>query len=167
MPLWPWFAGGALLLAACGFLGARLLDRRRRRRAAEAPVISGPTPEEEFERAIALLLASGILEQGLYREFYYEVSGAVRLYLERVHGLPLLESTSTEVMDWIGGRLSSANERAALRDWLAEGDLVKYARMERLQAEARNYLERSRDLVRQLARGTAVSSEAPSTGGAA
>jgi hypothetical protein len=54
-----------------------------------------------------------------------------------------------------------------LRDWLAEGDLVKYARMERLQAEARNYLERSRDLVRQLARGTAVSSEAPSTGGAA
>jgi hypothetical protein len=167
MPLWPWFAGGALLLAACGFLGARLLDRRRRRRAAEAPVISGPTPEEEFERAIALLLASGILEQGLYREFYYEVSGAVRLYLERVHGLPLLESTSTEVMDWIGGRLSSANERAALRDWLAEGDLVKYARMERLQAEARNYLERSRDLVRQLARGTAVSSEASSTGGAA
>ncbi len=65
------------------------------------------------------------------------------------------------------GRLSTANERAALRDWLAEGDLVKYARMERLQAEAKNYLERSRDLVRQLARGTTASPEPPASGGAA
>jgi hypothetical protein len=152
IPLWPWLVGGALLLAAGGFLGARILDRRRRRRAVEVPVMAGPTPEEEFERAISLLLASGILEQGLYREFYYEVSRAVRLYLERLHGLPLLESTSTEVMERIGGKLATSDERAALREWLAEGDLVKYARMERLQAEAHLYLDRSRELVRRLAR---------------
>ena len=153
MPLWPWLAAGAILLAAGTYMLAKLLDRRRRRRAIEVPVPAGPTAEEEFERAIALLLESGLLEQGLYREFYYEVSHAVRQYLERVHGMPLLESTSTEVMELVEGKLEGMAERAALREWLAEGDLVKYARMERLQAEARSYLDRSRDLVRLLARG--------------
>lgn len=152
MPLWPWLVAGAIVLAAGGFILARVLDRRRRRPQDATPEIKGLSPEEEFEQAIALLLASGLLEQGLYREFYYEVSRTVRLYLERIHGLPLLESTSTEVLDLIGGRLTKEGERTALREWLVEGDLVKYARMERLQAEAQRYLEISRDLVRLLAR---------------
>jgi hypothetical protein len=148
--VWPWIVGaGAIVLAALLFLWRRL--RARRKRILEETIPAGPTPEEEFERAIELLLASGLLEQGFYREFYYRVSGAVRLYLERVHGLPLLESTSSEVDFLLGPRIGGSVERAALRDWLTEGDLVKYARMERLQAEARNYLDRSLNLVRLLA----------------
>ncbi len=148
--LWPWILLGAALIAAAIFFGWRRLRRRRMRSAAEA-ALPGPTPEEEFERAIERLLASGLLEQGLYREFYYRVSGAVRLYLERVHDLPLLESTSSEVLSLLRARIPGGVERDALREWLAEGDLVKYARLERLQAEARNYLERSLKLVRLLA----------------
>ena len=153
---WPWILGGGVLAAAGLFLLWRWL-RSRRKKGFEAPVPSGPTAEEEFERAIERLLSSGLLEQGLYREFYYGVSSAVRLYLERVHGLPLLESTSTEVLDLLEPRIPGTGERQSLRDWLIEGDLVKYARMERLQAEARNYLDRSLNLVRQLAKGREAS----------
>jgi hypothetical protein len=149
-PRWPWFVGGAVIMIAGLFALVRFLRARRRRSEGEF-VPSGPTPEEEFERAIARLLASGMLEQGLYREFYYGVSSAVRLYLERVHGLPLLESTSSEVLTLLGPTIPDGPERDALSDWLGEGDLVKYARMERLQAEARNYLDRSLRLVRLLA----------------
>ncbi len=149
-PRWPWFAAGAAALIAAALLAARRI-RSRRRAAAASIEPPGPSAEEEFEAAIARLLADGLLEGGLYREFYYGVSRAVRLYLERTQDLPLLESTSMEVMDLLSPRIEGAGERAALGEWLAEGDLVKYARMERLQAEALSYLERSRGLVRLLA----------------
>ena len=157
---WPWIAAAAVLLIAGGIVLFRYI-RARRRVLIPPGEPPGPTPAEEFEDAIARLLASGLLEQGLYREFYYEVSRAVRLYLERVHGLPLLESTSAEVMELLTPRLAGREQRDALRDWLSEGDLVKYARMERLQAEARHYLERSQKMVRYLARAGEPSASMP------
>jgi len=149
-PTWPVLAAGALLLLAGLILFARRMRERRQR---GLPVLepAGPTPEEEFESALEKLIAARLLESGLYREFYYEVSRAVRRYLERRHGLPLLESTSREVLDLLSPRILAGKEREALSEWLLEGDLVKYARMERLQAEARNYLERSKLLVKMLA----------------
>lgn len=147
---WPWIVLAALVALCAGIVLWRRLKRRRGALRAEVTA-PGPTAEEEFEAAIARLLASGLLEQGFYREFYYEVSRAVRLYLEKVHGLPLLESTSSEVIRLLGSQIAGDIERDALREWLGEGDLVKYARMERLQAEARNYLDRSLSLVRLLA----------------
>jgi len=152
VPIWPWIVAGALLVAAAAIFAIRFLRARRRARRPGPVKPAGPTPEEEFEAAIASLLAEGLLERGLCREFYYGVSRAVRLYLERLSGLPLLESTSGEVMSLLEPGLRDELERIALRDWLSEGDLVKYARMERLQAEAQRYLLRSRDLVRILAR---------------
>ncbi|MFB3908928.1 MAG: hypothetical protein ACE15D_11045 [Candidatus Eisenbacteria bacterium] len=142
-----------LVLAAAAIVSAILwwTSRKRRARAALAPAAPRLSPEEEFEAAIARLLGAKLLERGLAREFYYEVSRAVRLYLERLHELPLLESTSEEVRSLLAGRIAAAEDREALRDWLAEGDLVKYARLERLEAEALRYLERSRDLVKRLA----------------
>lgn len=154
---WPYFVAAGGLMLALVIAGLRWLRRRRRAAATFVPQAPpGPTPEEEFESAIERLLASGLLEQGLVREFYYEVSRAVRLYLERVHGLPLLESTSTEVAALLNPRLRAAHERDALVAWLREGDLVKYARLDRLQAEALGYLETSRGLVRVLASGRAT-----------
>lgn len=154
-PRWPWFVAGGALVAAGAIILIRWLCAKKRRKV-EVMVEVGPTPEEEFEAAISRLLAEELLERGLYREFYYGVSSAVRLYLERVHRLPLLESTSAEVLDLLAPRIEIEEERVALEEWLREGDLVKYARMERLQAEAVNYLDRSRELVRLLASSPAT-----------
>lgn len=148
-PVWPWVIAALAAVGAAAWFAVRRL-RARRRAAPEAAVPSGPSPEEEFDAAIAELLAKGLLERGMVREFYYGVSGAVRLYLERKSGLPLLESTSAEVASLLGPRIRGEFERVALGEWLSEGDLVKYARMERLQGEANRYLLHSRDLVKRL-----------------
>jgi len=153
-PRWPWYAAGAALIIAALLFLNRMLRAKKRRILHETDEV-GPSPEEEFETAIARLLSEELLERGLYREFYYGVSSAVRLYLERIHRLPLLESTSVEVLDLLRPRIRIESEREALDEWLREGDLVKYARMERLQAEAVHYLERSRELVKLLARSPA------------
>jgi hypothetical protein len=152
MPLWPWVVAAAVFLAAGIWFAIARIRARRRRIPAEAEPPPGPTPEEEFEAAIEALLAEGLLERGLYREFYYGVSRAVRLYLERKSGLPLLESTSAEVFTLLEPMTRGDFERIALKDWLSEGDLVKYARMDRLQAESNRYLLKSRELVRTFAR---------------
>lgn len=150
--VWPWLVAGGVVAAAGIAAFLRGLRKRRKKAVASAP-LPGPSPEEEFDEAIASLLRSGLLEEGLYREFYYGVSRAVRAYLEKKHALPLLESTSTEVLAILLPRVAGREARQSLRDWLAEGDLVKYARLERLQAEARAYLDRSRRLVQLLAAG--------------
>ncbi len=150
-PVWPWILAGVLVVSA-GVWGLVRRLRRRKGEIVEEARAPGPSPEEEFEAAIASLIAQGLLERGLYREFYYGVSSAVRLYLERKSGLPLLESTSAEVLSLLEPGIPGEFERIAIRDWLSEGDLVKYARMERLQGEANRYLLRSRDLVKILSK---------------
>ncbi len=157
LPGWILYAvAAALVIAILVYFRGRL--RRRGKEIVEvAP--AGPTPEEEFEAAIARLLSERLLERGEVQAFYYGVSAAVRRYLERVHGLPLLESTSAEVLDLLGPRMGTTESREALSAWLREGDLVKYARLDRLAAEAGGYLDRSRDLIRLLAAAAGASQE--------
>jgi hypothetical protein len=162
-PIWPRIVAAAVAVLSGIWLFVRRI-RRRKGLIPEAELPPRPSPEEEFEAAIASLLAEGLLERGLYREFYYGVSSAVRLYLERKSGLPLLESTSAEVISLLDRGITGEFERVALRDWLSEGDLVKYARMERLQGEANRYLIRSRDLVKTLSKSWEPRSPEPGPG---
>ncbi|MBD3162409.1 MAG: hypothetical protein GF346_08690, partial [Candidatus Eisenbacteria bacterium] len=149
--VWPYWVAGAILLLV-GFVWLiRFLRARRREEPAPAARPEPPIdPEREFEEAIRRLLAARHLEEGRVREYYYGISEAVRRYLGRVHGMPLRESSSGEVMRRLGPRIPEETDRDALVAWLREGDLVKYARLDRLQEEARAYLERSRNLARRL-----------------
>jgi hypothetical protein len=169
-PRWWIFALIALAVAAAGLALWRYRGRLRRRHPAAAMAAPPPLPPEvAFERALESLYRRQLPEKGLVKEFYAEVSLLFRRYLEDRFGFPAVEETRTEVLESAARQAElSAGERSSLRQLLDEGDLVKFAKMERLLAEAREHAERARSWVRATARREApVKSETAAPAGTA
>ena len=126
-PLLPWqmallVAGGVVVLA---LLAAGLWWwARHRPAAAETPLL---TPRQaalaELER-----LRPQVPLLSPY-DFSIAVSGVLRTFLERQHGLRALEQTSPEFLAALaeGGQFTAA-DRALLQDFLERCDLIKFAR---------------------------------------
>jgi hypothetical protein len=126
-PAWqPWALGAGVLLAAV----ALAWWLRRRRRAPRPVPAPPPRPAHVLAaEALAALRARRLPEQGAFVAFYAALSDIVRAYLERRFALRAPEMTTEEFLaaTAAGGALR-AEHRALLADFLAEADLVKFAR---------------------------------------
>lgn len=160
--LWLW-AAVALLAAALAFLVWRYrhLLARKTKLLPLAPPPPPLPPEVAFERGLTEIYRRELPERGLVKEFYAELSLLFRRYLEDRFRFPAVEETRTEIL-LAATRVTELREsdRAELADWLAEGDLVKFAKLERLITEARVYAERARAFVHR----TAAAVEVPAVG---
>ncbi len=156
----------ALLLGAgLGYLGFRLWRRR--------PVVIPPPPprpaEEVARERLAALRSSDLLAQGEVKEFYLELSGILREYLEGRFGIDATAMTSTEVLRALydaQGRpreapreLSPGSERAQawrmlrflrfrdMRAFFDEADIVQFARYLPSEPEILEVLEQVAEFV--------------------
>jgi hypothetical protein len=123
-PLWA-LGGAVAALIALAALLHRLLNRPKRARPAPPPRPAHEVAAEALERLRSRRLA----ERGAFEEHYVALSGIVRAYLEERFGLRAPEMTTEEFL------LASARvgvlegrHRTLLADFLAESDLVKFAR---------------------------------------
>ncbi len=146
--LWVIIALGAAVLL---WLLLRLVSRLSRRPIREILRPADPPlpPEIAFERGYRALLARRLPEAGRIKEFYGEISLLLRAYMEGRFMIPAVEETRTELMSH-ARRIEALSEDKLrdLDDWLAEGDLVKFAKLDRLLDEAREYGERAVEWVR-------------------
>jgi len=165
VPVWVWAAAAALLLAAAALLWAR----RRRRSAAgpgAVPEVPPLPPEVAFEQGLAALREQRLPERGFVREHYFELSLLFRRYLEGRFGFAAAEETRPEILAHLADRPDLTDgEVRALSDWLAEGDLVKFAKMERLLQEAERYTETAAAWVRRTAAPRPAPVRAPAVEG--
>ncbi|MBM3316601.1 MAG: hypothetical protein FJY75_01990 [Candidatus Eisenbacteria bacterium] len=171
----PWIAAAAAaaLLLATG-AAIVVLQRRRRRSAGEAPVVPPPPPAEEFEQAIAILTARGLLERGRMRAFVQELSWCLRRYLGRRWERPALEATRPEIVCWLPETRLCVPDQGRVAGWLEETDRIKFAgerppmrRGEELLAAAREIVGRSEAIfAREEAERTAAAGggEVPAAG---
>lgn len=129
---WPILLAAGLLLAA---LAAMYAWYRRRRPAVTALPVPAVPPRA---RALAVLDAArsaGLVEAGHTKEFYSEVTDAVRGYLEALDVRWSRDLTTSE----LAGRLRGGGvdaPAAALLALLGNADLVKFAQRRPLSAEA-------------------------------
>ena len=122
-----WYALGALvvLLGLVGLLVRRLRARRR------PPVIAvPPRPAHEIAaEALRALRARRLPELGEFKEFYSALSGIVRRYLEDRFVVRAPEMTTEEFLEATArSSVLEPGQRQLLGDFLAESDLVKFAR---------------------------------------
>jgi len=122
-----WYALGALvvLLGLVGLLVRRLRAQRR------PPVISvPPRPAHEIAaEALRALRARRLPELGEFKEFYSALSGIVRRYLEDRFVVRAPEMTTEEFLEATArSAVLQPGQRQLLGDFLAESDLVKFAR---------------------------------------
>jgi hypothetical protein len=127
-PNWrPWALAGGLLAAALALalVLSRVLGRDRRARLPAPP----PPPHEVAYAELERLRRRGLVESGLFKDYYSALSDIVRTYVEQRFGLRAPEMTTEEFLltSARGGVLASGH-RALLGEFLTESDLVKFAR---------------------------------------
>jgi hypothetical protein len=154
-PYW-WLGGGALALAAIGWVCYRLVARPRRARPATPP----PPPHEVANAALDALWAQRLVEQGAFKEFYSALSDIVRRYLEERFRVRAPEMTTEEflVASSRDGRLAAAHRRL-LGDFLGESDLVKFARHVPSLADTTRAFDAARRFVEETAPATTPAAE--------
>lgn len=146
---WPAFIalcvlGGLGLGVGIGVVVKRYLDARR--------VVPGPPVDPRPAHVIALaeldaLLRLNLPAEGRVGEFYVRLSEIVRRYLERRFGIDAPEMTSDQIRGWAERAEVSGEVRAALDDFLAETDLVKFADFSPSDSEIETVTRQARGLI--------------------
>ena len=119
---------GLILLLLAVTAGAAYGLYRLIRRAVRAVRLRQMSPRERALLELDQLLHRRLVEQGLIKEFYFELTLVVRRYIERRHGIRAPEQTTEEFLASAG-----ANPRFTpdvldkLRTFLNAADLVKFA----------------------------------------
>jgi hypothetical protein len=127
LPSWRvvWWSLGALLAALAAWRAWRWW-RGRAARAAEPP--PPVPPDVRLARRLDALAAERLPEQGLVREYFFRLSEAVREYLGALTGVNALDLTTAELGDALAALGDPRLDLAALRGFLEDADLVKFAR---------------------------------------
>ncbi|MGD9763678.1 MAG: hypothetical protein AB7V27_08195 [Candidatus Binatia bacterium] len=119
-----WIGVAALLLLGVIAFLYRWLNRPRR-----APEAIARPPHEIALEALSRLHAARLLEEGKHEEFYVRLSGIVRDYLEARFHLRAPEMTTEEFLQAAQRNPQlTPSQRGQLGNFLAEADLVKFAR---------------------------------------
>jgi hypothetical protein len=129
---WLWFIWIAVILALCA--GAWLVWRHWRKKAAAVasvpPVPAHVRARRALEAALALL--------GDPKAFSIAVSGAIRAYLEERFDFHAPERTTEEFLrEMQETNLLTTEQKLSLGDFLANCDLIKFAKYEPAETELR------------------------------
>src|SRR6185295_13567326 len=120
-----WVGLGVLLVLIAG-IAFLLWSRRKRATPATPTTVPALAPDEEAQRALAALLASGRLARGEYRPFYIELTAIAKRYLERRTGAPVVEMTSAEMLAHLRSSPHAALLAAPMRDLAGAADQIKF-----------------------------------------
>jgi len=136
------------IIAACIAGAAALvivLWRHRRIRGKFIP----PLPAHEIAyRKLEKLLARGLIEQKLYREFTAEVADILRQYIEDRFALRAPERTTEEFLSEAGmGLPVDAERKEILRQFLIHCDLVKFAALEPSAEDVKRTFETCKEFI--------------------
>jgi hypothetical protein len=138
-----WWTLGALALAALA--AAAVVAWRRRARAAVEPPPPIP-PHVRFVRRLDALDAERLGARGLGREHVARVSELLREYLAAVTGEPALDLTTGELVERLAAQGDPRLDLGALRAFLEEADLVKFAKADAGEGECAAASAFARDL---------------------
>jgi hypothetical protein len=122
--LWLWVALGAIVLLAVIFWMLRLFMNRK-----QVPVEPLKPVWERALEAIAKIEHAGYIQKGLIKEYYSELSGVVRWYIEERLDVRAPEMTTEEFIYAVrySDKLTDA-QQGFLRDFLNASDMVKFAK---------------------------------------
>ena len=119
----------------------------RRRTAKTAAALRVPAHEIAY-RAFEILLARGLVEQKLYKEFTAEVADILRRYIEDRFGLRAPERTTEEFLAEAREGLPVDEERKRiLSEFLEHCDLVKFASLEPGEEDVKRTFAVARDFI--------------------
>jgi len=144
--LWIWILLSLLLgMALLYFIVKTIKNRKKTMIHPKGP----PRPPEEIIwDVIQELEDSDLIKEGKTKEFYSRLSVALRHYLENRYKIPALDKTSTELIFEFRNRKLTTECIQLLKQFLAFGDLVKFAKLTPNEDEIDTDLTRVKKLVK-------------------
>lgn len=152
LPPWVWGILAALGVAALAGMGYWWW-RRRPRVAAPPP----PAPPKDYLAEFSRIAGMGLLERGGYKVYYSLLAETLRRFLEDNLGIEAMEKTTAEIAAVLRDTRCEAGLLAQVEAFLGAADLVKFARLQPGEAEARQMPEAGKAIVR---RALAIRAEA-------
>jgi hypothetical protein len=137
----------ALIALVVGALVAWLLGRWLRRPRPEPPP---PPPRPPWEVALEELFDvrhAGLIKEQRFSEHFDRVSHTVRKYLGDRYGFDGLESTTREILGFIGRVTPTVTALPEIEVFLREADLVKFARLTPTEDDCETALGRGEHIV--------------------
>jgi hypothetical protein len=143
---WPWIAGGLLLAVALAVAGWWAY-RRWQGQPFLAPALDTRSPRQVAYDELARIEGLGLLEQGLFKEYYTLITDCLRTYLEQQFGLRIFDRTTSELRVLLRGSDLAPEHSRRFLVLFADSDLVKFAKLQPGVETARALLDEARDLV--------------------
>ena len=122
---------GILALAALANWARKKWSRKNwpADRQTETKVI--PSPHELALKNLDQLLAQGLVQKNLFREYYFALSEIFRRYLGSRYAFPAIDWTTEEISAWLQGQRSlHADIQREARCILVKTDQIKFAKAE-------------------------------------
>ncbi|MCH2211770.1 MAG: DUF4381 domain-containing protein [Fuerstiella sp.] len=142
-PVWVWF----MTVIVSGIMAAVVWWIRRRRQQAqlEPPLTARQLAQMELDRIIRQRL-----NEADVKEFYVEITGVVRRYIERSTGIRAPEQTTEEFLhEILSETLFSDDEQRRLQQFLESADLVKFAGHQPDRNDMDSSIERAREFTQR------------------
>ena len=123
----PWI-GLALLLAVLGWLIVRWIRFRRQNRSFFGKPVAKDPPHIVALRSLEKTRAQKLWQSGRQKQFYTQVTDALRQYIAGRYDIPAPEQTSAEMFRDLQGKEIDPALLEKLKDLFATADFVKFAK---------------------------------------
>jgi hypothetical protein len=140
-----------LILLLTGYLVYRYLKHREETQEQVKPAYQ-PVPfinpvnelKDELEQLKSIDDLSSFAE---FERFYIKIGDAIRRYLKRVHEIPALEMTTSEITASLKKEFVSAEVISITRKVLNSADMVKFAHFEPTKEQAQSTFDKARTFI--------------------
>lgn len=143
-PLWQ-IVGPLALMVALGAILFMIVKRIRRKEMIKAPTIS---PAEVAIKELEAL--NGLLARIGLKDYYREVAGVIRRFLSARFHISVEGKTTTELIDALLA-IHGMDSLGAVKGFLFDCDLVRFARYTPGPEEVKEVMERARGIISDLA----------------
>jgi len=134
-----------VVILLIGVLFLVLLIRKGQRE----KILPGIPPSEEAFDKLTLLLDKKLPQEGMFKEFYFQLNLIVRVYIEKQFAIRAPEQTTEEFLQDLSVSNQIANNyKKVLKDFLVHSDLVKFARHRPSEKELKDSIESCKNFIR-------------------
>jgi len=125
--MWPWILGALLLGAGIYFLVRFIRYRRQNKDFFGHSIVQDP-PHIVALRSLEQTRGKKLWQNNKQKEFYSEVTDAIRQYIDGQYNVAAMEMTTSEIFDSLKGEDIDTALLEKLKDLFATADYVKFAK---------------------------------------
>ena len=157
--IWPWLL---IVLAAAAIVGYLVYRFTRKKELPTIRIAPPPVPPNEIAmRKLAQLEGEKLWQKGELKEYYVQLTGIIREYIEGLFKVPALESITDEIIRDLKQTPTPQKQLDKLAPFLQMADLAKFAKFKPTDMENMENMEVAREFVKETKQFYTTKTEDP------